>query len=115
MKPTPDTPREAQRMMPLIRSIAHETRERARAIRDLEAKLEDLSSRPGELTTEIRRAESELFLHRREVERIGKELAPLGCSLDADRPQRIVCSIGGRRWSYEQQLDETGYRPSQKP
>jgi len=97
--------------VPLIRSITREARDRTRAIRHLQAKVAELSSRPGEQTTEIRSVESELFLHRRELERVQKELARLGCSLDADHPQRIVCSADGDEWTYEEPLDETGFRP----
>ena len=110
MKHETDALREAKRMVPLIRSIARETQDRARAIRRLEASLEDLSSRSEEPITEIRRVESELFLQRRELEHVRKELAGLGCRLEADRPLRIVCSGAGRPWSYEERLDETGYR-----
>lgn len=111
MRQETDALRVAKSMLPLIRSIARETRERKRAIRDLEAKLEALASRRGEPITEIRRVESDLFLHRREIERVEKELTRLGCKLDLDHPRRIVCSADGNEWSYDDRLDETGYRP----
>jgi hypothetical protein len=99
----------AKRMVPLIHSITSEARDRTRAIRRLEAKLTELSSRHGEQTAETRPVESELFFHRREIERVQKELAHLGCSLDTDHPQRIVCSADGSEWTYEAPLDETGF------
>jgi hypothetical protein len=101
----------AKRMVPLIHSITMEARDRTRAIRHLEEKVAELSARPGEQTAEIRSVEAELFLHRRELERVQKELARLGCSLDAEHPERIVCSADGSEWTYEQPLDETGFRP----
>jgi chromosome segregation ATPase len=101
----------AKRMVPLMHSITREARDRTRAIRHLEAKLKELSSRRGEQTAEIRPVESELFFHRREIERVQKELARLGCSLDVDHPERIVCSADGDEWIYEEPLDETGFRP----
>ena len=113
MKHETETLRESDRRTPLIRSIARETRDRALAIRQLEASMKDLSAGPGEPITEIRRVEVELFQHRRELESVQKELARLGCSLDADHPQRIVCSADGDKWSYEERLDETGFRPGQ--
>jgi uncharacterized coiled-coil protein SlyX len=103
--------RRTKSMLPLIRSITREARDRTQAIRSLEAKLAELSSRPGEQTPQIRPVESELFSHRREIERVQKELARLGCSLDADHPERIVCSAEGNEWTYEDELDETDFRP----
>jgi hypothetical protein len=111
MKNQTDVLQKAKLMMPLIRSITSEARDRALAIRRLEARHEELSSRPGEHTAEIRPVEVELFFHRREIERVQKELARLGCSLDAEHPNRIVCSADGDEWSYEERLDETGFRP----
>ena len=110
MKHETGTLREARRMLPLISSIARETRDRTDAIRRLEARLEELSTHRDEPITEIRQAESDLFLQRREFEHVEKELARLGCRVDAERPLRIVCSLAGRPWSYEERLDETGYR-----
>jgi chromosome segregation ATPase len=97
-------------MTSLMRSIAEEARDRSREIQRLEAELEQLLSGPGEPTHEIRRVEDELFGHRREIEQVQKELSRLGRSLDAEHPERIVCSIDDKEVSFEPRLDETEFR-----
>jgi len=111
MKQDAEILRRANVMAPLIRSIAREAADRHREIRRLEAELAKLLSAPGEPVHDLRRVESELFGHRRAVERIQKELGHIGCSLDAEHPDRVVCSLDDREVSFEERLDETGYRP----
>jgi hypothetical protein len=103
--------REAERMAPLIRSIAQEVQARNSEIVRLESVLGTLLTGPGEPIHEIRRIEEELFRHRRELEGVQKELAQLGCSLDAAHPGRILCARDDSEVSFEERLDETGYRP----
>ncbi len=98
-------------MAPLIRSIAREVQARNIEIGRLESTLGKLLAAPGEPIHEIRRVESELFRHRRELEGVQKELARLGCSLDATHPGRILCARDDSEVSFEERLDETGYRP----
>jgi hypothetical protein len=111
MKPQAKTLRRAECIAPLIRSIAGEVKERLLAMRQLDASLKELSAHRREPVNEIRLVEAELYLHRRELERVQKELAHLGCHLDPEHPERIVCSADGGQWIYEEHLDKTGYRP----
>ncbi len=101
--------RSAERMAPLIRSIAKEVEDRSRAIERLENGLAELSAGPGDRTLEIRRIEEVLFLQRRGMERVEKELARLGCRLDAEHPERIVCSIADGEATFAPSEDETEY------
>jgi len=110
MKHQTEILREAERMAPLIRSIAREVRARNSEILRLESVQGSLLTAPGEPIHEIRRIESELFQHRREVEGVQKELARLGCFLDAAHPGRILCVKDDSEVSFEEHLDETGYR-----
>ena len=100
--------RRAQRMSPLLRSIVREARDRSSGIQLLEAKLEGLLAGPGEPVHEIRRVEEELFRHRRGFESLQAELARLGCSLDANRPDRIVCSMADHDVSFEDRSSPRG-------
>lgn len=111
MKHETEVLRKAMGIAPLIRSIAREARERAGEIQRLQAELEKLLNGSGEPVHEIRRVESELFRQRRGIEQVQVELARLGCSLDADHPERIVCSMDNNAVTFEERLDETGYRP----
>lgn len=111
MKHETEILREAERMAPLMRSIAREIQVRNGEIVRLESDLGKLLTSPGEPIHEIRRVESELFGHRRELEGVQAELARLGCSLDAAHPGRILCTRDDSEVSFEDHLDETGYRP----
>lgn len=111
MKQETEVLRKAEGMAPLIRSIASEVRERSHEVQRLEAELVALLEGAGEPIHEIRRVESELFRQRRGIEQVRVELARLGCSLDADHPDRIVCSMADDEVSFEERLDETGYFP----
>ena len=110
MKHPTEVLREAERMAPLIRSIASEVRERNGEIARLESVLGSLLKASGEPIHEIRHIESELFRHRRELEGVRKELAGLGCFLDAAHPGRILCAKDDSEVAFEERLDETGYR-----
>ena len=111
MKKENEVLRKAQSMAPLIRSIAREALDRSGAIDRLEGELRRLLESPGEPIHEIRRVESELFRQRRGIEGVQAELARLGCSLDIDDPERIVCSLDDHEVAFEERLDETGFRP----
>ncbi|MFN0009334.1 MAG: hypothetical protein ACKVXR_15630 [Planctomycetota bacterium] len=111
MKNETEVLRKAKGMAPLIRSIAREARERSGEIQRLQAELEKLLQGSGEPVHEIRRVESELFRQRRGIEQVQVELARIGCSLDLEHPERIVCSMDDNAVTFEERLDETGYRP----
>jgi len=110
MKHETESMLKAQRMVPLIRSIAREAHDRYGEIKRLEVELQGLLSGPGEPVHEIRRVESELFRQRRGIEQVQVELERMGCSLDPSNPDRIVCSTADEEVSFEERLDETGYR-----
>jgi hypothetical protein len=110
MKHETEILQQAERMAPLMRSIAREALARNIETGRLESALRKLLAAPGEPIHEIRRVESELFQHRRELEAVQKELARLGCSLDPTHPGRILCARDDSEVSFEERLDETGYR-----
>ena len=82
--------RDAERMLPLLRAIGQEIRERNRAIGDLERRIADLALASALHRDEITLLESELSTHRRELRGIEKEMSRLGCSYDMDDPHKLV-------------------------
>jgi hypothetical protein len=81
---------DAERMLPLLRSIGQELLDRTRAIEALEAKLEARAPARQVPDQDGAQLEAELALHRRELRSVERELSRLGCSLDADHPLRIL-------------------------
>jgi chromosome segregation ATPase len=108
MKRTAHDRRDAERILPLLRSIGAEIRERSAAIDALEERLSNFSGARDENRERIRALESELALHRRELRRTERELNELGCNLDADHPLRILIPGKGGTYAYER-LDKTAF------
>ncbi|MDP6410919.1 MAG: DUF2203 family protein [Planctomycetota bacterium] len=81
--------RSADRLIPLLRVIQREIRERGDAVRILENRLGtfsiDQADSPAFLATR-----AELSNHRREIRLSKKELERIGCSLDAAQPNRVL-------------------------
>ena len=84
--------RGAEHLLPLLRSIASEILERSDAIESLEERLLALRStwKDGKPGDEYLNAQSELSNQRREARLSRLELARLGCTLDEDRPLRVL-------------------------
>jgi len=90
MKTTTRSQENAERMVPLLRAIGQEVRERNLAVLALETRIADLALAPKLHAEEIAMLESELACHRRELRGIEREMERLGCSFDQDDPNRIV-------------------------
>ncbi|MCC7011294.1 MAG: DUF2203 family protein [Planctomycetes bacterium] len=101
--------RDAERLLPLLRSIGREIRERGTAIDELERRLSDMSEDREGQRLEIMRLESVLSTQRRELRRVERELAELGCNLDADHPLRILIPGRGETFAWEGPLDQTHF------
>ena len=84
--------RSAEHLLPLLRSIASEITERSDAIEALEERLLVLrgSQKGGKPSNEFLNLQSELSSQRREARLSRLELARLGCTLDEDRPLRVL-------------------------
>jgi septal ring factor EnvC (AmiA/AmiB activator) len=100
---------DAERMMPLLRSIGRELRERTRAVTALEEHLAALSVNSSVHAQEMSTAESNLSTQRRELRRCENELAQLGCNVDADHPLRILIPSIDGALAYESKLDGTQF------
>jgi hypothetical protein len=100
--------KDAERLLPLLRSVGREIRERSLAIAELENRLD--ARLPDARSPQARRQiESELAIHRRELRRIERELAQLGCNLDADHPLRILIPGNGEQFAWEDRTDKTQF------
>lgn len=81
---------EAERLLPLLRAIRRELRERTHETARLETLREALAPSPRAHAGDLALVESELSNHRRELRRAEQEVERLGCRIDLDRPLRIV-------------------------
>lgn len=82
-----------QRLLPLLRSISTELRERSDAIEDLDQRLLEIQSKGGarrKKSDEWLDAQAALANHRRELRHAQAELSKLGCVQDQDHPLRIL-------------------------
>jgi len=95
---------DAERMMPLVRSIGREIKDRTRAIQALEYRR---AVSGGELAGSF---DAELSMHRRELRQVTKELDRLGLSVDESDPLRILIPGASGSWACEG-LDDTRFRP----
>ncbi len=82
-------PERASALLPLLRSITAEIRERTETIDALESALQELGK--TRRTRELRGdAEAKLSTERREIRVARRELERLGCVLDEDHPLRVL-------------------------
>jgi len=100
---------EAERLLPLVRSIGREIEERNRALAALERRMATLSIDQLEQREELARLEGQLSTQRRELRRAEKELATLGCSLDVDHPLRVLFPGRGETFAWEGPLGRTSF------
>ncbi len=82
-------PERASALLPLLRSITLEIRERSEAIDAIERSLLRVG-RKTDLAEHRRRSEAQLSVHRRELRLAQRELERLGCTLDGDHPMRVL-------------------------
>jgi DNA-binding transcriptional regulator/RsmH inhibitor MraZ len=100
---------DADRMLPLLRSIGREIRERTKAVANLEEHLDALSINPNVHAQEVAQTEAQLSTHRRELRRCEREIHELGCNVDADDPLRILIPSTDGALAYEGKLDGTQF------
>lgn len=87
--------RNADQLIPLLRSVQREIRERADEIRGLRVRLTNLTRGQGDVEA-TRALQAELANHKREIRLARKELERLGCAIDEERPERVLIpGVGG--------------------
>lgn len=104
--------RHAQALVPLLRSITSEIKEREAAIDRGRASLQVAKS--GMSASERSQLEAELSVHKHERRLALRELERLGCMLDLDHPLRVLIPASATRaserfaWSPEDATIRTG-------
>ena len=81
--------RNADRLIPLLRSVQREVREREDQVRGLRVRMSNLP-RTAAAKDELRDLQAELAVHKREIRLARKELGRLGCAIDEERPERVL-------------------------
>ena len=96
-------------LVPLLRSIASEIRDRNQRMADLEARSAQLAGKGDVARDELALVRSELSLHARELRRAEKELARLGWSLDPDDALRLVRDHSAAAAGQSRRPEDTGF------
>lgn len=117
MKPTAEQSKLALCMVPLLRCIAQEIKERTLAITELESKLEAFAGTRRAHRDEVASLESQLSHQRLELRHVEKELANLGWERDQDHPLRLVLRRAAGAPEMAWRPGETGFfrRPVERP
>lgn len=101
--------RSVSQIIPLLRSISRELRERTEAIEALEERLEAFSSTRRIHEADVANIQAELMTQRRELRYAEQELERLGCSLDEKDGKRIVFQGQEGGFSFSWNLDDTQF------
>mgnify|MGYP003573947870 CR=1 FL=1 len=105
----PSLPSEPSKLLPVLRSIARELRQRKATIVMLEARRLAFAKSPKIHGSDLANTDAELSIHRREVRRIEKELETLGCRVEDHEPLRIALPDEGRTYTFSWELDQTQF------
>ena len=103
------SPKEIERLLPLLRSIAHEIRDRTAAISYLESRVQSLKPSSRIHAEDLRLAEASLAIERREIRHAQEELERLGCRLDENDSERIVFEDEGQSVTFAWKLGDTSF------
>ena len=106
---------EAERTLPLLRSIGREASDRMREMRRIAGRIAVLFPRRRVHGEEIRRLESELSVQRRELRHARRELERLGCRLDDGAEARILIPADRGAHVVEGFLSQTRFAPAPTP
>lgn len=102
--------KDAERMLPLLRAIRRELRDRTYEATRLEELREALLPSQRAHVDDLTLVEAELSAHRRELRRAEQELTALGCHVDQDRPLRIVVPSDEGNLAVDGELSKTTIR-----
>lgn len=100
----------ARRTLPLVRSIAGEVRDRARAIAVMESQLESRGrTKRADKLAEVGEIEARLACSRRELRMAEKELMRLGWIVERSEPMRLIYHSDEGAADLTWQPDDTGF------
>ena len=103
---------EAERLLPLLRSIGREIRFRSGEATRLQNRIAALFPTRHVHGEELRRLEAELATQRRELRLSERELARLGCRLDRRAVAKILIPAGREDHVVEGFLAQTRFTPA---
>ena len=106
---------EPLKMLPLLRSIAREARERRCAILELEQRLTAFTRVPRRRGKEISDLEARLANQHLALRLAAKELVRLGWTFDAFDPSCLRFQQEQGHESVSIRLDQTGFHPARRP
>ena len=101
--------REAERLVPLLRSITREIQARARATEEIRRSLDLAAPRDRGRAPAPACLEAQLATHLREMRSAEQELERLGCRLDDQHPERILIPSPSGAWAFEDRLGDTRF------
>jgi len=101
--------KEAERIVPLLRSIGKEIHVRRRSAEELQKRLDMVKGIARSGSAALRNLEAELATHLREIRSSERELEHLGCRLDERHPLRILIPSSEGAWAYDGSLDDTRF------
>ena len=102
--------KDAERLLPLLRAIRRELRDRTFEAARLEELREALLPSAKAHQADLATLEAELSTQRRELRRAEKEVETLGCRVDQDRPLRIVVPSAEGDLAIDGELTKTTMR-----
>ena len=101
--------KEAEKIVPLLRSIGKEIHLRRHAAEELQKRLDLVRGLTRTDTSVRQNIEAELATHLREIRASERELDHLGCRLDDRHPLRILIPSSDGAWAFDGSLDETRF------
>lgn len=103
--------KEAERIVPLLRSIGREIKARRHAADEMQKHLDTLRTGPradgGAHSAD--HLEAQIAIHRREMRNAECELERLGCRLDQEHPLRILIPSPNGDWAFDGHLEDTRF------
>lgn len=105
----PSLSSEPSKLLPVLRSIARELRQRKAQIVTLEALRSAFTKSPKIHGSDLANTDAELSIQRRELRRVEKELELLGCRVEEGEPLRIALPGEGRTYTFSWELDQTQF------
>ena len=101
--------KEAERIVPLLRSIGKEIHGRRKAAEEIQKRLELVRRVARSENAVVRNLEAELATHLREIRASERELEHLGCRFDERHPFRILIPSSEGAWAFDGNLDDTRF------
>ncbi|HZO07905.1 MAG TPA: DUF2203 family protein [Myxococcota bacterium] len=103
--------KDAERIVPLLRSIGREIKARRRAAEEMRKHLDVLRTGPRAEggAQSVEHLEAQIAVHLREMRSAEIELERLGCRLDVEHPLRILIPSPNGDWAFDGHLEDTRF------